>query len=337
MPDEKGHYPYTVAAYRMDDDNEWHIGPFPVPFDETLKSIQDSGIVMQTVHQVGLEGAVADLSSLAHYCPARAFKRGWNQDFEDAKRWHPPGENIPMPDIVPNLEDCQILLNLIAIAGYWIELQVRQDEKRQHIIIEPTTADILPGLAFLLKSLINNGYGHMTLVDSFERFFFRINVWGNQDGTSYMLFQYDGDDAKDIRWIAKTNTQAIITNIKEFLLSVANHPDFLSEYIYNSVCTPEDMQEELDMATKAYLATPVELRKTPPRCVVHETEAPLLLDPFDDEENDFRRQWLRENLLGIESARQLHEKYQQMLRELLIPEGWLDLPVNQDWQGCVIT
>lgn len=327
-PDDKGHYPYIVAAYKLEGDNAWRLTPLPAPFEKAVRLLEDSGIKLQALRQVSLGGAVASLASLKDVYCAGAYNKGWNRDYEDCNRWYAPGENVPPPPYVIDTGDAPISFKLVAIAADWIEFQIRQGEKKQHLIFESFMSDGLPGMTHLLKCLMERGYGHMSLADNFEGFFFRMSVWSTPDGSARMIVTYDGENVKNLQWTSKTNTNAIIGNIREFLLSIADHPDFLHEYAYHNWNGDKGFENELEETTKVFLASPVDLRVTPPQLIKDEIDPPELLDLIDDNEERFRSQWLRENIMRLEPAKEMHEKYQRMLRDLLIPDGWLDFPTD---------
>lgn len=47
--DDKGHYPYIVAAYKLVGEDAWRIKPFPAPFEKTLQLLKEHEIQSQTI------------------------------------------------------------------------------------------------------------------------------------------------------------------------------------------------------------------------------------------------------------------------------------------------
>lgn len=328
-PNEKGHYPYIVAAYKLAGKEEWQIRPLPAPFEKAVQLLEDNGIKVDGLRNVGTGGTVAFLELLDYVYVRDAFISGWTRDYRDGTRWYAPGENIPPPKYITDTKDRQIFLKLIAVAANWIEFQISQEEKKQHIIFDSLLSDGLPGIAFLLKNLIERGYGHMSIFDDFHGFFFRMSVWHNPNGTSRMIIKYQKDGIENIQWTGKAETNAVIEDLRKFLLSIADHPDFLHEYAYHHWGGFRDFENELEDEVKNFSNTPREQRIVPLKRMVDETDPPKLLTLFDDEKEYFRLQWLRENIMRLEPAKEMHEKYQLMLRELQVPDGWLDVPIEE--------
>jgi hypothetical protein len=342
-PDEKGLYPYVVAAYKLKGDDFWHIGPFPAPFDNIKPLLKSNGIEPEFIRHVSNGGGVRFPTDVKNLYAERAYRRGWIRGYDNDK-WYAPSDNVPVQSGFENVSEEQIIIKLIAIAGYWIELRFSQGEKRQYLLFEEYSSDGLPNLALLLKCLQDHGYGHMMLEDDFEDFFLALNIWSNAQGTAYMRFRYGSKRSSykcskqnDIQWDCKCTVNDIICNIRQLFSDILAHPDFISVYAYSEWRFHEEFSDRLEQATEEFM----ELHQSndsdndlhsDANTLVDEDQEPddpdaphLLWIDDSDIEDKFYNKWLRENILTLEPARERYELCKNMLENLEIPEGWLDL------------
>ena len=327
--DEKGHYPYIIAGYRLPGEDYWHVGPFPPPLEKVEMILKKHSVRPEKIQLICSGGAVGHPSFLKYSYKNHVYNRGWNTDYE-YMRWYAPGYDIP---VFPGLESSStetITITLIAIAAHWIELQFRQGEKKQNLIFESLGSDGLPGLVFLLKSLKNNQYGHMSLGDSFYGFFMSINSWIIGNDEAYIVLRYFSDDNGNIEWRYRGRLSYFIKNLEDFLKNILRHPDFISQYVFTSYDGYKDFYARLEAATEDYLSN---LRKTEDKSQVFVEDAylfdndnppKLLWIEKGDYEDSFQLKWLRSNILELNDAKEIYNKYKNMIENLEIPHGWLD-------------
>jgi hypothetical protein len=241
--------------------------------------------------------SIAHPEFIGYFWRGHACMMGWNSGA--ANLWYAPFQQIPRYPNIEHAPSTPIDIHIKSIEYGSLHLKFVQGNESVDARFSETLMDPLPLWAILLSSLKDNGYGHATVAD--EGAFYSLRIWSDPDGRAFVYFRgfnTELGNKADFCWTATMPLKNIIALFENLFERILEHPDFASQYAcYSCWCYDKALTAQLEKAM-----------------------SDIWKDSDEDLQRTFELDWLRENVMRADGSRKAHKMYEDLLRDLQIPD-----------------
>jgi hypothetical protein len=289
--------PYTNVAVRLKGETGWRMGTLPVEPDQVAQHLTENGWKAAAWAEIGRGHALPD--ALGYCLGEDALAKGWAWD-APAACWRAPDEPVTPPDGTPRHGGLSLIWKRIGFG--WAVLEVRAGSEAIELDIDDIRDDFVPVVRFI-HYLIDGKpsrfgvVGNMTMVAVIDH---------GADSVCRLLAgpleQGVMKPAVDVR-IGRTE---LILAFRHLLYDLADHPGLGPMWLFHAGSDSADYDHLSDEADRLW---------------EEGVQAGHLPDDIDAE-YDFKADYMAQRMSLTPDQYVFLEKYQTMLRTLVIPDDW---------------